>query len=47
MIKFYLIQLINRPLRWFGYSYQRMAELDYETFEVIYHPWKLEKLKQK
>lgn len=47
MIKFYLIQFINYPLRWFGYSYQRMAELNYETFEVIYHPWKLEKLKQK
>ena len=47
MIKFYLIQLINRPLRWFGYRYQRMVEIDYETFEMIYHPWKLEKLKQK
>ena len=46
MIKFYLIQLINRPLRLFGYSYQRMAEINYETFEIIYHPWKLEKLKK-
>jgi hypothetical protein len=46
MIKFYLIQLINRPLRWFGYSYQRMAEYNPETFEIIYHPLKLEKLKQ-
>jgi hypothetical protein len=46
MIKFYLIQLINRPLRLFGYSFQRAAEINMETWEVIYHPWKLEKLKK-
>jgi hypothetical protein len=46
MIKFYLIQLINRPLSWFGYSYQRMAEFDSETLDIIFHPWKLKKLKK-
>ena len=46
MIKFYLIQMVNFILKIFGYSYQRMAQFDPETFEIIYHPWKLEKLKR-
>lgn len=46
MIKFYLIQMVNFILKIFGYSYQRMAQFDPESFEVIYHPWKLEKLKK-
>jgi hypothetical protein len=46
MIKFYLIQLVNRPLSWFGYSYQRMAEFGPETLDITFHPWKLEKLKK-
>jgi hypothetical protein len=47
MIKWKLIQFVNPILRIFGYSYQRMAQYDTETFEIIYHPWELKKLKQK
>jgi len=46
MIKYRLIQVLNIMLEIFGYGYQRMAQFDPETFEVIYHPWKLEKLKR-
>jgi hypothetical protein len=49
MIKFYLIHINANfiHLNGLGIDIQRMVEIDYETFEVIYHPWKLEKLKQK
>ena len=46
MIKYRLAQIVNPILRIFGYSFQRMAQFDPETFEIIYHPWKLEKLKK-
>ena len=46
MIKYRLAQIANPILRIFGYSFQRMAQFDPETFEIIYHPWKLEKLKK-
>ena len=46
MVKYRLAQFVNPILRIFGYSYQRMAQYDPETFEIIYHPWKLEKLKR-
>lgn len=46
MIKWRLIQIINPILRIFGYSIQRMAQYDTETFEVIYYPWELKKLKK-
>ena len=47
MIKYRIVQFINPILRIFGCGYQRMAQYDTETFEVIYHPWELKKLKQK
>jgi hypothetical protein len=46
MIKYRLAQIVNPILRIFGYNFQRMAQFDPETFEIIYHPWKLEKLKK-
>ena len=46
MIKWRLIQFINPILRIFGYNFQRMGEFDPETFEIIYHPWELKKLKK-
>ena len=47
MIKYRIVQFINPILRIFGYGFQRMAQFDPETFEIIYHPWELKKLKQK
>ena len=47
MIKYRLVQIVNPILKIFGYNFQRMAQYDTETFEIIYYPWKLEKLKQK
>lgn len=47
MIKYRIVQFINPILRIFGYGYQRMAQYDTETFEIIYHPWELKELKQK
>jgi len=47
MVKYKLAQFVNSILKIFGYGFQRMAQYDIETFEIIYHPWKLEKLKQK
>lgn len=46
MIKYRLAQFVNPILRIFGYSFQRMGQFDSETFEIIYHPWKLKKLKR-
>ena len=46
MIKYRLVQIINPILRIFGYGIQRMAQYDTETFEIIYHPWELKKLKK-
>ena len=46
MIKFRLIQFINIFLWVFRFAIQREAEVNLETFEVIYHPWKLKKLKK-
>jgi hypothetical protein len=46
MIKWRLIQIVNPILRIFGYEIMRMGQYDPETWEVIYHPWKLEKLKK-
>lgn len=46
MIQFYLIQMINSILKWFGYGFQRAAEVNTETWEIVYHPWKLVKLKK-
>jgi len=47
MLKYRLIQIINPILRIFGYEYQKSGYFDTETFEVIYTPWELKKLKQK
>jgi hypothetical protein len=47
MVKYKLAQFVNPILRIFGYGFQRMAQYDTETFEIIYHPWGLKKLKQK
>ena len=47
MLKYRLIQIINPILRIFGYGYQKSGYFDTETFEVIYTPWELKKLKQK
>jgi hypothetical protein len=46
MIRFYLIIFANFILKWFGYSFQRATEVNTETWEVTYHPWKLKKLKK-
>jgi len=45
MIKYRLAQFVNPILRIFGYSFQRMAQFT-DDFEIIYHPWKLEKIKK-
>ena len=45
MIKYRLVQIVNPILRIFGYGIQRMGQFDTETFEVIYTPWELKKLK--
>jgi hypothetical protein len=47
MVKYRIVQFINPILRVFGYEIQRMAQYDTETFEIIYYPWELKKLKQK
>lgn len=47
MVKYRLAQFVNPILRIFGYEIQRMAQYDPETFEIIYYPWELKKLKQK
>jgi hypothetical protein len=46
MLKYRLIQIINPILRIFGYEYQKSGYFDTETFEVIYTPWELKKLKK-
>ena len=46
MITYYLVKFINVILWVFGCAIQREAEANLETFEVIYHPWKLKKLKK-
>ena len=47
MIRFYLITFTNFILKWFGYSFQRAAEVNMETWEITYHPYKLKKTKNK
>jgi hypothetical protein len=46
MIKYRLAQIVNPILKIFGYSFQRMAQFDSETFEIVFHPWQLKKLKK-
>ncbi len=46
MIKYRLAQFVNPILRIFGCEFQRMVQYDPETWEAVYHPWKLEKLKK-
>ena len=46
MLKYRLVQIVNPILRIFGHEIQKSGYFDTETFEVIYTPWELKKLKQ-